>query len=201
MSRPPNLSAAEALERLKEGNLRYVNDRVTGERRDSARRAELTKGQWPFVTIVSCADSRVSPELMFDEGLGDLFVIRVAGNINTPEVLGSIEYASLNLGVNLVVVMGHQSCGAVTAAVQNVDATGPVTNTSIDSLIDAIRPSVVEARKDGEDDLTDRSIRVNAQLNAESIGSDEAAMEGLAELGSRVIPAYYSLDSGEVSFL
>jgi carbonic anhydrase len=140
--RPTNLSATDALTRLKEGNRRFIDSQATHPRGDGTRRQELVSGQRPFSIILGCADSRVAPELVFDEGLGDLFVIRVAGNIADDVVLGSIEYAVAHLGVNLVVVLGHQSCGAVNAAVENVDVKGPATQTHIDSLIDAIRPAV-----------------------------------------------------------
>lgn len=200
MSRPQNLSASDAKARLQAGNQRYVQDQTTGERRDSARRAELTGGQAPYATIIACADSRVGPELVFDEGLGDIFVIRVAGNINSPDVLGSVEYASLHLGVNLVVVLGHQSCGAVGAAVAAADGADKHGN-SIDSLVDAILPAVHQAKETGADDLSDASIRANAALQAQLMGGDEAAMAGLAELGCEVVPAYYSLETGEVTFL
>ncbi len=200
MSRPQNLSASDAKARLQAGNQRYVQDRTTGERRDSARRAELTGGQAPYATIIACADIRVGPELVFDEGLCDIFVIRVAGNINSPDVLGSVEYASLHLGVNLVVVLGHQSCGAVGAAVAAAGGADKHGN-SIDSLVDAILPAVHQAKESGADDLSDASIRANAALQAQLMGGDEAAMAGLAELGCEVVPAYYSLESGEVTFL
>lgn len=198
MSRPQNLSAADAMARLKAGNARYVSDTPEALRRDSARRAELTGGQSPYATIIACADSRVGPEIVFDEGLGDLFVIRVAGNINSPDVLGSVEYASLHLGVNLVVVLGHQSCGAVGAAVA-ADGGADAHGNHIDSLVDAILPAVQQAKAGGGDDLGDDSIRANASLQAALMGGDEQAMAGID--GCDVVPAYYSLATGEVSFL
>ena len=109
--RPVNLSAGEALERLQVGNERFVSDSPVRPRDGAARRKELVAAQSPFATIITCADSRVPAELVFDQGLGDLFVIRVAGNISDDAVLGSVEYASLHLGVNLIVVMGHLRCG------------------------------------------------------------------------------------------
>lgn len=197
--RPHNLTADEALARLKAGNARYVAG-ATDLAPQAARRAELAGGQAPFVTVVACADSRVCPELLFDEGLGDVFVIRVAGNIATDAVLGSIEYAGLHLGVNLVVVCGHRSCGAVTAAVDNVDLDGPATHSHIDALIDAIKPAVKLAREDGVADLLDRAIRRNASYAAEQIATSEPVMAGLRAQGVRVVPAYYDLASGGVSF-
>lgn len=198
--RPTNLSAADALARLRVGNRRYVDGNTSGARRDASRRADLVGGQAPFATVLTCADSRVSPELVFDEGLGDLFVIRVAGNIADDTVLGSIEYAALHLGVNLVAVMGHQSCGAVAAAVDNIDFDGPATHSHIDSLIDAIRPSVAAARAEGEQNLLDRSVRSNAAHVAAGIAASEPVMAGLTSDGSEVVPAYYNLATGAVEF-
>jgi carbonic anhydrase len=195
--RPDNLTHEAALSRLKAGNARASSDASEHPRSDAARRAELVGGQRPFVTVLACADSRVSPELVFDEGLGDLFVIRVAGNIIDDAILGSIEYAGLHLGVNLVVVMGHQSCGAVTAAVDNFDVEGPATHCHVDSLIDAIRPAVQR----GAADVVDASIRANARQVAEAIGSSEPVLAGLAASGMRSVPAYYSLETGEVHWL
>lgn len=200
-ARPANLTAADALTRLKEGNRRFIENQASHPRGDSARRQELVSGQQPFTIVLGCADSRVAPELVFDEGLGDLFVIRVAGNIADDAVLGSIEYAVANLGVNLVVVLGHQSCGAVNAAVENVDVQGPATNTHIDSLIDAIRPAVLAAREKGGDALLQQSIHQNARDVAGAIAGSEPVLQGLATEGVKVVPAYYSLEDGSVSFL
>ena len=200
-ARPANLTAADALTRLKEGNRRFIENQASHPRGDGARRQELVSGQQPFTIVLGCADSRVAPELVFDEGLGDLFVIRVAGNIADDAVLGSIEYAVANLGVNLVVVLGHQSCGAVNAAVENVDVQGPATNTHIDSLIDAIRPAVLAAREKGGDVLLQQSIHQNAKDVAGAIAGSEPVLQGLATEGVKVVPAYYSLEDGSVSFL
>ncbi len=196
--RPQNLSATQALARLKAGNARFVAG-TTDLSVQASRRSELAGGQKPYATIICCADSRVGPEILFDEGLGDLFVIRVAGNIATDAVMGSLEFASLRLGVNLVVVCGHRSCGAVTAAVQHVDATGAVTGTHIDALIDAIRPAVRKAQQTASAGLIDASIRANAAHNARVIATDQAAMADLVARGVRVLPAYYDLESGVVT--
>ena len=200
-ARPANLTAVDALTRLKEGNRRFTENQASHPRGDGSRRQELVSGQQPFTIVLGCADSRVAPELVFDEGLGDLFVIRVAGNIADDAVLGSIEYAVANLGVNLVVVLGHQSCGAVNAAVENVDVQGPATNTHIDSLIDAIRPAVLAAREKGGDALLQQSIHQNARDVAGAIAGSEPVLQGLATEGVKVVPAYYSLEDGSVSFL
>ena len=194
--RPDNLSAAEALDQLEAGNQRFVSGASEHPHCDPARRAELAGGQRPFATVVTCADSRVPVELVFDQGLGDVFVIRVAGNIADDAVLGSIEYASMHLGVNLVVVMGHQSCGAVGAAVD-----GSATGTHIDSLIDAIAPAVAEAKAEGSDDLLERSVHANATMVSTQIRESQPVLAGLGEQGVAVRPAYYSLETGEVSWL
>ena len=194
--RPDNLSAAEALDQLEAGNQRFVSGGSEHPHCDPARRAELAGGQRPFATVVTCSDSRVPVELVFDQGLGDVFVIRVAGNIADDAVLGSIEYASMHLGVNLVVVMGHQSCGAVGAAVD-----GSATGTHIDSLIDAIAPAVAEAKAEGSDDLLERSVHANATMVSTQIRESQPVLAGLGEQGVAVRPAYYSLETGEVSWL
>ena len=194
--RPDNLSAAEALDQLEAGNQRFVSGASEHPHCDPARRAELAGGQRPFATVVTCSDSRVPVELVFDQGLGDVFVIRVAGNIADDAVLGSIEYASMHLGVNLVVVMGHQSCGAVGAAVD-----GSATGTHIDSLIDAIAPAVAEAKAEGNDDLLERSVHANATMVSTQIRESQPVLAGLGEQGVAVRPAYYSLETGEVSWL
>ena len=194
--RPENLSAPEAMEKLTEGNQRFVSGVSEHPHCSPDRRAELAGGQHPFATIITCADSRVPAELVFDQGLGDVFVIRVAGNIADDAVLGSIEYASLHLGVNLVVVIGHQSCGAVGAAVD-----GSPTGTHIDSLINAIAPAVAEAQSGGGDDLLERSVHANAAMVATQIRESEPAMAGLGAQGVQVRAAYYSLETGEVSWL
>lgn len=199
--RPENLSASEALQRLKDGNARYVAESMERPNSCGNRRAELVGGQRPFATVVTCADSRVPPELVFDQGLGDVFVIRVAGNIAEPGVLGSIEYASLHLGVNLVVVMGHQSCGAVGATVDNADFDGPATHSNIDAIIEAIRPPVRQAKEHGTDDLVERSVRENARYVAGQIRSSDPVLKGLAAKGLAVQPAYYKLDGGAVEWL
>ena len=194
--RPDNLSATEAVQRLTEGNRRFVSGASEHPHCDPGRRTELAAGQHPFATIITCADSRVPAELVFDQGLGDVFVIRVAGNIADDAILGSIEYASLHLGVNLIVVMGHQSCGAVGAAVD-----GSATGMHIDALIDAIAPAVAEAKSAGDDELLERSVHANAKMVAGQIRESQPALAGLAQQGVVVQAAYYSLETGEVSWL
>lgn len=195
--RPQNLSALEALTRLQEGNHRYVVGEMISPNTSVDHRKSLAQGQSPFAIVLTCADSRVSPEYIFDQGIGDLFTIRVAGNIVDDAVLGSIEYATVHLGVNLIVVMGHEKCGAVAAAV-----VGDETQLHIDELIRAIRPAVEIAQANTPTDLIDASVRANASYVSQQLRSSETVMKGLCEeQGVQILAAYYSLSSGEVSLL
>lgn len=193
---PTLVSAADARARLEAGNARYVSGALEHPNTSTARRASLASSQDPFAVVVTCADSRVTPELIFDQGIGDLFVIRVAGNITDDAVLGSIEYAVEHLAVNLVVIMGHQSCGAVGAAVA-----GDPHHNAIDSLIAAIAPAVEQARGlDG--DLLDNAVRCNAKHVAGQVaGAAPILTKNVAERGCEVVPAYYRLADGAVEFL
>ena len=189
------IDASEALARLMEGNSRYKADRLEHPHADAARREALTGGQAPFAVVLACADSRVVPELIFDQGLGDLFVIRLAGNIVDDGVRGSIEYAVAHLGVKLVLVLGHQSCGAVTAAVA-----GQPTACSIDALIEAIAPAVEEA-KGLPGEVVDNAIRCNARQVADALRAHPDVLGPATKAGLRVLPAYYRLDDGAVELI
>ena len=136
-----------ALQKLMEGNTRYVSARLAHPNQTPARRAEVSEGQHPFAVIVGCSDSRLPPEIIFDQGLGDLFVVRLAGHVLNDEALGSIEYAVEHLGTQLIMVLGHDRCGAVTAAVKEGDASG-----HLGSIMKAIAPAVKKA-KDRPGDL------------------------------------------------
>jgi carbonic anhydrase len=190
-----SITAAEALSRLIEGNTRYRGDRAQHPHGDQARRVEVSSGQSPIAVVLTCADSRVVPELIFDQGIGDLFVIRLAGNIVDPAILGSIEYAVAHLDTKLVLVLGHQSCGAVTAAVA-----GAPTHCSIDALIEAIAPAV-EAARELPGDLVDNAIRANARLVADHLRDHPDVMGPATAQGLRVLPAYYRLDDGAVELI
>jgi carbonic anhydrase len=220
----PIVSPAEAISRLKEGNGRYTSGNQqhphesSDERKHMAtnsyenagmiflgmtaeqaakRRAELTKSQHPFAAIVSCSDSRVPPEIIFDEGLGDLFVVRVAGNVINDENLGSIEYAVDHLAVRLIVVLGHQSCGAVKAAKETIAAKGKAPG-HIESLVTAIKPAV-EATAKGDLETT---IKANVTDVVQSLRSSTPILKAKVDSGEvRVIGDYYSLDTGAVTFL
>jgi carbonic anhydrase len=183
----------EALVKLMEGNSRYVMSTYTHPNQSLERRAEVAKGQKPFAIIVTCSDSRVPPEILFDQGLGDLFVIRVAGNIVDDHALGSIEYAAEHLGVKLVIVLGHERCGAVDATVKGGTAPG-----HISSLVKDIKPSVEKARKE-KGDLLENSIKNNTLAVTKKIESSKPILEELVKKGHiKVVSARYDLDDGKV---
>lgn len=188
----PSVGPDEALSRLKAGNERFAKSKVSTGKPVAARRAETAKGQHPFAIIVGCADSRVAPEIIFDQNIGDLFVIRTAGNLVDDYALGSIEYAVDHLGTRLIVVLGHSRCGAVTAALAGDSAPGHV-----NSLVRDIQPAVIAA-KGKQGDAVANAIHENDAQVAKKIRS-------LAELGElasqvRVVEGYYDLDTGKVEW-
>lgn len=185
--------AEEALKLLKEGNKRYQEGNYQHPNTDVARRDSQTGGQAPFAIILSCADSRVAPELLFDRGIGDLFIIRVAGNVIDDHAIGSIEYAVAHLGTKLIVVLGHESCGAVGASLSGEDP-----GAHIGSITSKIQPAVAKA-KELEGDLLTNSVKENAKMVADALRASDpilASAEGL-----QVVPGYYKLTNGEVEFL
>ncbi len=220
----PIVAPADAISRLKEGNGRFtagnpqhphesVDERkymaansyenagaislgMTSEQA-AKRRAELAKSQHPFAIILSCSDSRVPPEIVFDEGLGDLFIVRVAGNVLNDEGIGSIEYAVEILGARLILVLGHQSCGAVDAAMKTVAAKGKAPG-HIQSLVTAIKP-VVDSTPKGDLDTT---IKANVKHVVDAVRSSTPILKARVDSGDvQVIGGYYTLDTGAVTFL
>ena len=190
-----NISAEEALEKLKLGNKHFVEMKMEHPDCDKERRKEMLKGQHPFAVVVSCSDSRVPLELIFDQGLGDIFEIKNAGNILDEHVIGSIEYAVVHLGVKLVVIMGHQDCGAVTAAVNHSKE-----SKHIKSLVKTIEPAVKKAEKQ-EGCLLDNAIKLNAQMSAKNLlEEDKVIAKYVKTKNVKIIPAYYHLDTGKVDF-
>lgn len=187
MSKAKNKTAAAALKILKDGNKRFASDKPTHERQDSGRRGELTAGQAPFAIILSCADSRVIPELAFDTGLGEIFVIRVAGNIANTSTIASIEYAVAHLGTKLIVVLGHESCGAVSAAVGGGD-----NGHNLNHLLAHITPAL-----GGKN--VNAIVKKNAKLQAKDLAG-RSEIIGSAK-GLKIMPAYYELSSGNVKWL
>jgi len=193
----PAVAPAEAISKLKEGNGRYASGNLQHPGQTTERRAELAKSQHPFAIIVSCSDSRVPPEIVFDQGLGDLFVVRVAGNVIDDHSQGSIEYAVDHLAVRLIVVLGHQSCGAVKAAKETIAAKTKAT-AHIQSLITAIQPAV-EATINGDLDAT---VKANVKDVVQALSSSTPILKPKVDSGEvQVIGAYYSLDTGSVTFL
>ena len=179
-------NAQQALDQLKEGNARFVSGALTPKNDYAALREKLCAGQHPFAVVLCCSDSRVAPEIIFDQKLGDLFVIRNAGNIVDEEVLGSIEYAVEHLGSPLVVVMGHASCGAVTATYQGGDLPGHIAD-----LAKRIKPSIETGC------CIDDNSRRHAQRMAQLIEEDEI----VHHVGAKVVAAFYDLQSGKVEWL
>jgi carbonic anhydrase len=190
------VSADQALARLVDGNRRFMRHKEQHPDESLSRRKQLEASQHPFAVILSCADSRVPPELIFDQGLGDLFVIRVAGNIAADDELGSIEYAVEHLNVKLIMVLGHEKCGAVTAAVESANEAG-----HLKTLIAAIQPSVEETRNLPGDKIHN-CIVANARRVARQIRESEPVMrEAVQKDGVKVVAADYALDSGAVTIL
>jgi carbonic anhydrase len=200
------ITAPQAIARLREGNARFVSElHGTESNTTGARRRELAGGQEPFAIILGCADSRVPAEIVFDQGLGDLFVIRVAGNIVASSQVDSVEFAAARFGTRLVVVMGHSQCGAVTAAVEEV--LGRTTNESrnLRSIVDRVRPSVetvVSGRTDRNvEALVSEAVRANVCASVDHLRHGSQLLEALIQRdGLHVVGAEYSLDSGVVTF-
>jgi carbonic anhydrase len=215
----PIVRPAEAISRLKEGNGRYTSGNPQHPHESSEertymatnsyenlgmnaaevakRRAELTKSQHPFAVIVGCADSRVPPEIVFDQGLGDLFVLRMAGNVIDDHSLGSVEYAVDHLAVRLIVVLGHQRCGAVKAAKETIAAKTEAP-AHIQSLVTAIQPAV-EATANGDLEAT---VEANVKNVVQALRSSTPVLKAKVDAGElKVVGAYYNLDSGSVAFL
>lgn len=186
----------QALETLLEGNKRYTSSHLKHPHESAEWRHSISRAQHPFATILSCSDSRVPPELIFDVGLGDLFVVRVAGNIASDDVVGSLEYAAEHLGTTLILVMGHQSCGAVQSTIA-----GGEPKTHIEHLTRAIEPAVTRARQK-EGDLVANAVRENVNLVVEQLRTSHPILAELSAQGKlKVIGAVYDLDSGIVRLL
>ena len=201
------IPAREALERLQEGNRRFVsNVRGHDSLASEARRAEVVAGQQPFAIVLGCSDSRVPAEIVFDQGLGDLFVIRVAGNIVAPSQVGSVEFAAGLYGTRLVVVLGHSQCGAILATIEEL--THPSTNHSINvrSIVDRIRPSVAPLlARHGAAAVTDAlvrdAVRENVRMSVAHLRHGSDVLEQLVDTnGLAIVGAEYSLETGVVEF-
>ncbi len=200
------IDAREALRRLQEGNHRFVcGDRSMDAAAEAARRNQLANGQEPFAIILGCSDSRVPAEIVFDQGLGDLFVIRVAGNIVAPTQIGSVEFAAEKFRTRLVVVLGHTCCGAVEATVD--DLTRPAGNQSLNlrTIVDRIRPSVSPLMdsplRHDRSALLREAVRANVRVSVSQLRQGSEILENLVHHdGLLVVGAEYSLETGKVDF-
>jgi carbonic anhydrase len=200
------LTAAEALDRLHEGNRRFVaNQSALSGFSNAARRVELVAGQEPFAIILGCSDSRVPAELVFDQGFGDLFVIRVAGNIVAPSQVGSVEFAASRFGTPLVVVMGHSQCGAITATLEELQGRAATSSRNLRSIVDRVRPSIepLLAHAAGADSeaLVREAVRANVRASVHHLRHGSELLEKLiTDNGLAVVGAEYSLETGVVDF-
>lgn len=200
------ITAREALERLKEGNGRFVVGAGTRDlSEDHRRRLELVDNQAPFAIVHGCSDSRVPAEIVFDQGLGDLFVIRVAGNIVAPSHIGSIEFAAERFGTRLVVVLGHSQCGAVQACLEELERPSVNASPNLGFIVNQIRPSLEPLVQSGNFDpkaLVEKAVRANIRASVDQLRHGSALLEGLLrESGLMIVGAEYSLETGKVTFL
>jgi carbonic anhydrase len=199
------ISAHEALKRLRDGNRRFVDDVRSHTLSSQERRAELASGQMPFAIILGCSDSRVPAEIVFDQGLGDLFVIRVAGNIVAPSQEGSVEFAAERYHTRLVVVLGHSSCGAILATLEELNRPSGSQAANLRSIVDRVHPSVepllaTELRHNHEA-LVQQAVRANIRVSANHLRHGSEILERLIlKDGLLVVGAEYSLETGVVDF-
>lgn len=200
------IPAHEALERLREGNARFVSsernhDALTSER----RRRKVAVSQEPFAIILGCSDSRVPAEIVFDQGLGDLFVIRVAGNVVAPSQIGSVEFAAARFTTRLVVVLGHSNCGAITATIEELGRRTEEQSRNLRSIVDRVRPSVAAVMSANKqlsmDELVHESVRANIRMSVNQLRHGSDILEQLIQNeGLLVVGAEYSLETGVVEF-
>ena len=188
------MTQQEIIQRLKDGNTRFVADHLDGKLQDSNRRNSLVGGQDPYAIVLSCADSRVVPELAFDTGLGELFVVRVAGNVANSSSIASIEYAVAHIGTQVIVVLGHESCGAVTAAVSGGD-----NGFNLNHLLAHITPAI---HASGDGAAVNDVVKKNAEMTAQELQNRSAIIRDAVASGKlKILPAYYNLNTGKIDFL
>ncbi len=191
---PTTMNADHALQTLLEGNKRYVADQTMHPHQSSERRNEVVAGQSPFAIVLTCSDSRVPAEILFDQGIGDVFVVRTAGNVADDVAVGSIEYAAEHLGSPLVVVLGHQKCGAVAATVDGGEAPGHIA-----SIVKIIRPAVKEVQGQ-PGNVVENAVLANVRRTVDQIAHSQPMLAHLGHEGKlKVVGAYYSLETGEVT--
>ncbi len=187
------MTIQEILNKLSAGNERFATDKLNSDLQDSSRRKSIINGQEPFATILGCADSRIVPELIFDTGLGELFVVRVAGNIANKSSVASIEYAVAHLNTKVVIVLGHQNCGAVTAALKGGD-----NGENLNYLLSKLTPAIAASAKSA---TVDDVAKINAKLTANELIAKSDIIKNAVDNGDVIIiPAYYDMDSGKVDF-
>jgi carbonic anhydrase len=200
------LSPHAALERLREGNRRFATGELSHDTRPSHSKVAARADQAPFAIILGCSDSRVPAELVFGQGIGDLFVIRVAGNIIAPSLVGSVEFAASKFGTRLVVVLGHSGCGAIKATLESLRNPDASRSSNLQSIVDRVRPAVqalfdTDLRQD-EQELVRQAVRANIRVSVGQLKSGSAILEDLIlEDGLEVVGAEYSIETGVVAFL
>jgi len=190
------VSADSALVRLKEGNTRFIMGKSVRPHQDLERIKEISLGQKPFAIIVGCSDSRVQREIIFDQGLGDLFIVRTAGQVSSYASWGSIEFGNAVLGAKLIVVMGHTKCGAVAAACKVPDVPGHIV-----TLINSIKPAAQIAKKQGGDEV-ENAVKINVALQVQQLQNMEPVLtKALANGQTKIVGAVYNLETSKVAFL
>ena len=189
-------NGAEALTRLQEGNARYVANKTTDVNESEARRVAVAKGQNPFATVFSCVDSRVPPELVFDRGLGDLFVIRTAGQVIDKAVLGSLEFGVAELKIPLLLVLGHSKCGACKAALETIEHNGKAEH-EINDLVEGIRPAVEKSQGMAGDALAN-AVKTDVELTVARLKGSPILSDAVKEGKLKVVGGIYDLDTGRV---
>lgn len=200
------IRSKKALQQLKDGNTRFVEGKsVASSLATESRRNELVDGQHPSAIILGCSDSRAPAEIIFDQGLGELFVIRVAGNIVAPPLIGSVEYAVENVGTRLIVVLGHTGCGAVAATISQLKNGGDVKSPNLKEIVDGIHPSVLSLLEENpemdSEVLLSRAVRNNIQSSVEQLRQGSETLQHFIDEDSLVIlGAEYSLETGVVEF-
>jgi len=199
------ISARKALQQLRDGNRRFVAERQRDGRTGATRREEVTERQEPFAIILGCSDSRVPAEIVFDQGLGDLFVIRVAGNIVAPSQIGSVEFAAEQFKTRLVVVLGHTGCGAINATIEQLKRPVEMQSRNLRAIVDRVRPSVepllATPLRDDPQALVSNAVRANVRASASNLRHGSEILEQLIERDELlVVGAEYSLESGVVEF-
>jgi carbonic anhydrase len=190
-----DMTPDQALQSLMDGNQRFVKGKRENPNQNMARLTEVAKGQKPFASILGCADSRFPSEIIFDQGFGDLFVCRVAGNIATPEEIGSLEFGSLVLGSKVIMVIGHEKCGAVDATIKGAQVPGRIA-----SLLDAIKPAVERSSNQTGDQL-ENAVKANVLYQIETLKASPVISQLMEEGKLKVVGGYYDLDTGTVTMV